>query len=206
MRHGTWVTVGLALLLLAPLGPPVPAAAQIFRWVDEHGIVHYGQGIDSVPERHRGSAVLQGYRPAPPPQPRSEAVRPVSSGGPSTFSYTPGEPIVVIGRLNGSTSVRLLLDTGADRTLISPRALVAAGVSLTRGTVSGPLVGVTGTAEATAVVVQSLEIGEARVGPMLVIAFQMSEARHDGLLGRDFLDRFHVSIDGTRGLVTLAPR
>jgi hypothetical protein len=34
----------------------------------------------------------------------------------------------------------------------------------------------------------------------------MATAHGDGLLGRDFLDRFHVSIDATRGEVTLKPR
>ena len=37
-------------------------------------------------------------------------------------------------RINAGPTVKLILDTGAGGTLISPRALAASGVSLTRGT------------------------------------------------------------------------
>jgi predicted aspartyl protease len=108
--------------------------------------------------------------------------------------------------VNGSHSVRLLLDTGADRTLISPRALVAAGVSLTRGSMTGSISGVTGTADVQAVALDSLEVGEARVGRLRVISYDMNQSGYDGLLGRDFLEQFNVSIDSSRGLVSIAPR
>jgi predicted aspartyl protease len=113
---------------------------------------------------------------------------------------------MVDARVNGSHSVRLLLDTGADRTLIAPRALAAAGVSLVRGGVKGSIVGVTGPAQAEGVRIDSLEIGEARVGPLLVISYDMNQPGSDGLLGRDFLDRFNVSIDSSRGVVTVSPK
>jgi len=38
-----------ALLLTLTLAPT--AHAQLYRWTDEKGETHFGQGVDSVPER-----------------------------------------------------------------------------------------------------------------------------------------------------------
>jgi predicted aspartyl protease len=120
--------------------------------------------------------------------------------------YTPGERIVVDVRLNGRSPARLLLDTGADRTLITPRALVAAGAEMTRPVARGEMRGVTGSDQVVYVVLDTIEIGEARVERLPVAAYEMGSRDSDGLLGRDFLDRFNVSIDAARGVVTLQPK
>jgi hypothetical protein len=44
------------------------------------------------------------------------------------------------------------------------------------------------------------------VGPMMVIAHDAELAGTEGLLGRDFLNHFHVAIDGATGVVTLTRR
>jgi hypothetical protein len=192
------VVTGLGLLAS-------PAAAEIYRWTDEAGHSHYAEGLDSVPEQFRAWATPLGLRNAPALSPRTSTRRQGPSGG-AWIRFTPGERIMVDARVNGSHSVRLLLDTGADRTLISPRALVAAGVSLTRGSMTGSISGVTGTADVQAVALDSLEVGEARVGRLRVISYDMNQSGYDGLLGRDFLEQFNVSIDSSRGLVSIAPR
>jgi len=196
-----------ALASLALLGVlTTPVHAQFIRYFDEGGTPHYVEGMDSVPERYRSSASPLGYRNAPAPPPTKPGENPAVPRGATILRYTPGQPIMVNVRINGSASATLLLDTGADRTLISPRALAAAGVSLTRPVASGMMSGVTGSDRMDYVVVNSLEIGEARVGRMPVAAYEMPRARGDGLLGRDFLDQFSVSIDSARGEVTLAPK
>lgn len=182
-----------------------PAAAQFYRWVDERGVAHYGEGLAAVPERYRTGAVPLGLRNSPP-EPAAAPGRALPPSGVTVLRYTPGQPIMVDARINGSASVRLLLDTGADRTLISPRALVAAGVRISRPVASGRLSGVTGSDRIDYVVVDSLELGQARATRLPVAVYEMALSRGDGLLGRDFLDQFNVSIDATRGEVTLAPR
>jgi Aspartyl protease/Domain of unknown function (DUF4124) len=208
MRRGGALGVAAVVCVAA-----TPVAAEIYKWTDESGGAHYSEGLESVPERHRARAVPLGLRnqPAAPPSsgessPRESAARHTSRGGVTEIRFVPGERIVVDARVNGDHTVRLLLDTGADRTLISPRALVAAGVSLTRGAISGSIQGVTGTADVKAVVVESLEIGEARVGRLRVLAYEMGQPSHDGLLGRDYLDQFQLAIDTSRGVVTLSPK
>ena len=183
-----------------------PSAAEIYKWADESGHTHYADGIDSVPQRYRAQATPIGLRNSPEATAVTESgVRKEPTGG-TTIRYTPGDRIVIDARVNGRHGVKLLLDTGADRTLIAPRALVAAGASLTHGGIKGSITGVTGKADIQHVRIDSIEVGEARVAPLFVISYDLSQTGNDGLLGRDFLDRFDVKIDSSRGLVTFAPK
>ena len=199
----------LFLAVLLVLGRPATVDAQIYRWVDDNGVPHFADGIGSVPDRYRARAVPLGLKNAPAPGPSApdaSGAKPGSSGG-TTIKFTPGQRIMVDVRINGNTAARLLLDTGADRTLISPRALLAAGVRTAAAAATGQIVSATGSERIQFVVVDSLEIGDARVGRMPVGSYTLPSADvGDGLLGRDFLDQFNVNIDSSQGVVTLAPK
>ncbi|OLC15738.1 MAG: hypothetical protein AUH29_07025 [Candidatus Rokubacteria bacterium 13_1_40CM_69_27] len=196
-----------ALAILVLFAVPGGAEAQFYRWTDERGTPHYTQGLDSVPERYRSQAESLGYRNAPTPDPSEKTAAEGAAGGEgATIPYTPGQPIIVDVRINGSASAQLVLDTGADHTLIRPRALAAAGVSLTRPIAEGQITGVTGTDRVQYVIVDVLEVGSARVTRLPVMSYEISGLQGDGLLGRDFLDRFTVNIDSSRGEVRLTPK
>ncbi|HXH85145.1 MAG TPA: aspartyl protease family protein [Candidatus Tectomicrobia bacterium] len=202
------VRAALALLTATVIAgaAAAPALAEIYRYVDERGQPHYVDGLHNVPAPYRAAATPVGLRNAPA---APATVDPAASrrSGLTVIRYTPGQRIMVDARINGSVTTRLLLDTGADRTMISPRALQAAGVSMARPVGAGQVVGVTGSDRIVYVVVDSLEVGEARVGPLPVAAYQMSDSgAGDGLLGRDFLDHFTMTIDAARGEVRLAPK
>jgi hypothetical protein len=202
--RATTLTLGVALLLALAAST---ASAQIYRWVDEHGVAHFVDGIENVPQPFRPRATPLGYRNAPrEAAPATPATGQAARPGPVVVRFTPGERIVVDARLNGTTATRLILDTGADRTVIAPRALVAAGASPGRGTVAAQIVGVTGRADVQGVPITSLEIGEAKVGPLMVVSHDVDQPEVDGLLGRDVLEQFNVSIDPAAGIVTLAPK
>ena len=79
-------------------------------------------------------------------------------------------------------------------------------MSLVRPAATGQMVGVTGGTDVQVVRIGSLEVGEARVGSMLVISHHVNQPGIDGLLGMDFLGRFDVSIDTAAGIVKLAPK
>ncbi|PYM47296.1 MAG: hypothetical protein DME14_15375 [Candidatus Rokuibacteriota bacterium] len=195
------ILVPALVLALLVLVSPAPADAQIYRWVDEQGVPHYAQGIDSVPERYRATAAPIVIRNAPVP-----ARAPAATGAAGTeIKFTKGQAIVVDATINGRASAKLILDTGADRTVINPRVLEAAGVALTQGA-TGQIRGATGTASVQAAALDSLEVGGAKVSKLLVIAHDIEQAAVDGLLGRDFLDQFKVSIDSDSGVATLAPK
>jgi hypothetical protein len=192
--------VALALTLcLAPT-----AHAQLYRWTDESGETHFGQGAESVPERYRSRARAVGAVD-PPPTPTGPGAATVTDGV-TRIAFAPGRSIIVIARMNGRAPVQLVLDTGATRTTISPAALVGLGISY-RDAPRVEFRGVTGSASAYVVSLESLEVGGARVGPLRVFSHDAQlGSGAQGLLGRDFLNHFRVTIDNARGVVELAPR
>lgn len=196
--------IALVLVLGSAL-PARPAHAEIYRYTDERGGNHYVDGLDNVPQRYRGTARPLGLRNAPPPPPGVAPAAPAASAGSTSIKFRPGQRILVDVRINGSTGAKLLLDTGADRTLIKPDVLRAAGAWLV-GNPTGEMRGVTGSAEVQGVSIDSLEVGDARVGKMLVVAHDMGAPGFDGLLGRDFLEQFKVTIDSAGGVVTIDPK
>ena len=206
MLRAAALVVVTAILLL---NSPAPSEAQIYRWVDERGVPHFSEGIDSIPEQYRQSAVPLGLRNAPTAPSPSAAGAPGGRGGKGTggtqIKFTPGRAIVVEALINGGTLTRLLLDTGAEKALINPRVLASAGASLTAGP-AALIRGATGTAAVRGVSLDSLAVGGALVGNLLVISHDIEQDGLDGLLGRDFLEQFRVSIDSTEGIVTLSPK
>jgi len=206
MIRGAVLVVAVVLLL----GRAALCEAQIYRWVDAQGVPHFSEGIDSVPQEYRKTAVPLGLRNAPAaPSTPAAGGAPGAAGAPATgaaqIKFTPGGPIIVEALINGNTPTKLILDTGADKTVINPRVLAAAGASLTQGP-GGQIRGATGTAPVRAVRVDSVAVGGAKVGRLMVIAHDVEQAGVDGLLGRDFLEQFKVSIDSKAGIADLGPK
>ena len=55
--------------------------------------------------------------------------------------------------------------------------------------------------------VNSIEVGSARVETLRVLSYDIdAHPGTDGVLGRDFLGRFTVTVDTAAGRVTLSPR
>jgi hypothetical protein len=203
MRRAALVALSLSAVLA---GWPSTARAEIFRYVDDQGQSYYVDGFENIPERFRRSAIPIGMRNAPAPPSTTPSSGAAARPAGAVIKYTPGQRIMVDVRINGSYTTRLLLDTGADRTMINPRTLSAAGISLTRPVGTGQITGATGTDRIDYVMVNSLEVGEARVGRMAVGSYSLAGDSGDGLLGRDFLDQFKVTMDAAAGEVHLTPK
>ena len=54
--------------------------------------------------------------------------------------------------------------------------------------------------------IASLEVDRARVDRLAVFAHDIADLGSDGLLGRDFLNQFNLSIDNVAGRVTLSTK
>jgi predicted aspartyl protease len=204
MRRAAVIGCSLLVFLLAL---PPTTSAQFYRYTDERGQNHYVDGLEKIPERYRASATPLGLRNAPAPATAPAGAAVAKPAGVTVIKYTPGQRIMADVKINGAFTAQLLLDTGADRTMISPRTLQAAGVAITRPVATGSVTGVTGTDRINYVVVDSLEVGEARVGRMPVGSYELAgTGSGDGLLGRDFLDQFKITFDAGKGEVHLGPK
>jgi len=193
-----WTAV---LILICTLLPGV-ALADIYYWVDDQGIQNYTTRFESIPEPYRPKVQLLPSPPSPPAPPELE--RSPTPKGVTKIPFTPGLPVLVSAKINGAGPITLILDTGSDRTLVTPAALQRLGISTENGP-RGVLKGVTGTSDVNAVWVNSVEVDEARVGPVLIIAYDADLKAAEGLLGRDFLAHFNVMIDSKERVVTLTP-
>jgi aspartyl protease/uncharacterized protein DUF4124 len=188
--------IGAAMCLIYLL-IPLSAHAQVYHWVDDQGTTHYSTGLESVPEPYRAQA-----RSLPDPADRGqpEAVAPADEA--TRIPFTPGSPILVSAQINGLGPVTLILDTGADRTMVTPAALAQLGIPVPDGAIAD-LKGVTGSSRAPVVWVTSIAIGGAAAGPLWILAHDAALREADGLLGRDFLALFSVTIDVDSNVVTL---
>jgi aspartyl protease/uncharacterized protein DUF4124 len=182
--------IGLALTTAGP------AAAELYRWVDGAGDVHYTAERTSIPEPFRGGAV-----PLTHPSARSGPAPPADEPPPAAVA---AGPLVVEARVNGVV-LRLLVDTGADRTMLSPAAVERAGYGAEPG-VPVQILGVTGSASASLIVVPLLEVAGQRVGPLGVVVHAPPLRDVDGLLGRDVLNAFTLTVDGRSGRAVLKGR
>ena len=200
MRAGVVASLGVVLLF------PALSGAQIYRWQDERGIMNYTNALERIPESYRSQFGPLPPASAPPTRPDEIAPSPVAPAmAVARIPFTPGAPILVSARIGGSGPLTLILDTGADRTLVAPQALSRLGIS-TADAPRANIRGVTGTAQGHVVQVASFEVGEAKVGPLRIIAHDADLKTADGLLGRDFLEHFTVTIDAKERLVTLVPK
>ncbi len=187
--------VATGILVLALLGPAL-AVAQIYQWTDGSGVVYYTTNPDRIPGEH-----LNEVRIIDASRPPGE----VPSGAPgSTIPLISGAPIMVTAHLNG-VPLTLMLDTGADRTMLAPAALARAGVDQASGR-PVRVIGVTGESEGREVTLPRLDIAGARLGPVAVVVHQVPAPGVDGLLGRDLLDAFTITVDAAGGRATLTPR
>jgi len=154
---------------------------------------------------------LRGDPPLIPQIPSGETPPAAVRGTPSRIPIRQGGTtgLVVHGLVNGRFEAALLLDTGATNTIFSPRALGAIGVPIPSDAPRTSFIVAGGQRrEAPVVRIDSLELGDARVSPLDVLAFDVTPESSDvdGVVGLDFLSRFTVTIDQASGNVLITPR
>lgn len=189
----------IAVILICLLFPET-VLADIYYWIDAQGIQNYTARLESVPEEYRSRAQLLSLPPAPPAPP--ELKPSPTNKGTTRIPFSPGSPVLVQARINGLGPITLILDTGAEATLISPSVLPRLGLS-PENAPPITLKGVTGMGSASRVWINFIEVGEIKVGPLLIAVYEADLKRADGLLGRDFLSHLNVTIDSKEKVVTL---
>lgn len=195
-----------------------PAAADaIYKWTDERGQMHFAQELHQVPQAYRaqaeanaaktsgGPSRIQTYSPPPASIGRApRAARP--SGGDSMSQVVhrikverAGSSMRVNVRINGSTVVPFIIDTGASDVAIPRKYVERAGIDLA-GARTGVYSTANGSIEVPLVMLDSVELGGARAEQ---VPAAVSDSMDVGLLGLSFFNRFQYSIDPANGIVTL---
>jgi len=159
-------------------------------------------------------AVMLMLRGDPPAVPQSPSQVVVPSSPRNTPSRVPirqgqGGGIVVQGVVNGRFDAAFLLDTGATHTLLTLKALERFGIRIPSDASWVSFIVAGGQRrDAQLVRLDSLELGDARVTPLDVLAFDVAPESPalDGVLGMDVLGRFTVTIDQAGGMVLITPK
>lgn len=119
-----------------------------------------------------------------------------------------GRSLVVQATLNGMRDARLILDTGADITILSRSVAMDIGLlpSAVLATVTLNTAG--GSVRADVFRVGTVSLGEAEARNVTAAVHDLPDAPAgvDGLLGLTFLDQFLVTVDAKKGELHLQPR
>jgi predicted aspartyl protease len=147
--------------------------------------------------RHEATVIGPGSAPA--------SISSKTSGGAIMIpvKILAGHAIVPV-TFNNSVTANLMVDTGASRTMVSKR--VARDLRLS-SMGSGTGYGVGGRVTVSIARVESVKVGEVEIQNMPVSIHDFSpDPSYEGLLGVDFIGRFHMSLDSAKQVMVLTPR
>lgn len=192
-RHRLFV---LIVLLASFLWPGSARPAEMIRWVDDQGVVHFTDSLKNIPEKFRSKVTrLKTSGPAPAPIPDDKAL---------VKFQKQGELMVVQGLLNEKTAVKFVVDTGASYTTISQAVAQQLGLNLENPSTMISLQTANGVIEAPLVSVGSLEVGGFALKDLTVVVHDVfPDPNIAGLLGLNFLSQFHLGIDSKNGILYL---
>ncbi len=209
-----FLVLGCALLVLvsASLG-----GAEIYKWKDEAGRLHFAQDLNQVPPRYRSQAkgaafeegtgsVVQRYPSAPaalrPPRHPTPSAQASQAG--KTYKIhvqKTGNSMRVNVRLNDRVTAPFYIDTGASDVSLPLWVAKELGLDLDSSRTSLYSTA-NGTVESALVTLESVELGGARVEN---VPAHISKTMSVGLLGLSFFNHFNYRVDPGAGIVTLSP-
>ncbi|HEY3302226.1 MAG TPA: aspartyl protease family protein [Candidatus Binatia bacterium] len=190
---------GLFVIMIAALFLSAGAsrAAEIIRWMDEKGVVHFTDSLKNVPQKFRATAtrIPTGSRPLPAPTSADKA---------SVKFHKQGELMVVQAMLNEKAAAKFVVDTGASYTTISQATAKQLELNLDNASGVIALQTANGVIEAPLVNVGSLDLGGLGLKDLKVAVHDVfPDPGIAGLLGLNFLSQFRVEIDNKNGVIYL---
>ena len=192
-----------ALLLGASI-LPIALSAEVYKWVDENGTVHFSQDRNTLP---KGAAVPDRDRGAKPVEVFEFQKHDAAAPAPAAASYTiymnpvAGGNHIVQVQINGRATVPMMLDTGASDVVITRATAQRAGITQRdhRGTQRYSTAN--GVVEQPTITLRELRVGDASVK---MVRGSISDSMQIGLLGQSFLRNYKYSIRGSE--LILVPR
>ena len=216
-RRSSAVALGLVALTVAQ-----SASALTYECLDPTGRSIFTDGPSQglpcvVVHEENPPALVSPAQPLPSPAETYEQAETVASELAAGTQAPPhimvpvfrvGRSLVVQARLNGSRDAKLIVDTGADITILSNQAARDAGIlpssyisTVTLNTAGGPV-------RADVARLETIAVGTAEVLHVPVALHDLPDAPAgvDGLLGLTFLDKFLVTLDAQKGELHLRRR
>ena len=211
--HPVLLVVCLAGLLLADAG-----SAEIYKWKDAQGRLHFAQDLSQVPSQYRGQAKsgaltfgsgaqIQRYESTPaavaPPR-HSSAPRGSRDASGTGKVYRikvakTGLSMRVMVRLNDSFEAPFVIDTGASDVSLPEWVAKKLGLELD-GSRTHFYRTANGTIQKQIVILDSVSLGGARVEN---VPASVSKTMSIGLLGLSYFNHFRYRVDPVAGVVTL---
>jgi clan AA aspartic protease (TIGR02281 family) len=174
-------------------------AGDMYRWVDEQGRLHL---TDTPPQAKRELQDLQVYKSREAADvPQTSDIPAVDAGRANLTSTKPGGTVVVEAVLNQRLTVPMVLDTGADLTVLTKEAAKDLWIPALDRLPKLPFKTAGGMVNLPITTLQSLRVGTAEVRDV-TIAIDVDGHLPMGLLGMTFLRYFKVTVDQQRGQVT----
>jgi clan AA aspartic protease (TIGR02281 family) len=188
--------------------------AEIYRWTDREGRIHFTEDLSRVPPEQRAAARDEAGAERAPSRVQTYASPPAAHAPVGRRLGTEraagrvhripveraGNAMVVPVRINGHTVAPFLLDTGASYVLVPQRVADEAGLTTGPETRRMQFRTANGVVEQPIVTLASVELGSARV---LDVPASISDGIEIGLLGLSFFNHFTYQIDAAAGIVTL---
>ena len=197
------------ILLIILLTVLVPSSyAEMYKWVDEKGTVHFTDDLSSIPEKYRPDAETrkppkENSTPRPKEKPKPSLPPKVSEPeGIIVDLFRKHELLLAEVILNGRVRQYFIVDTGASFTLINRPTAKELGITIDENTPFMPIFTASTLIFTPLVTLRSIRVGEAEVENVDVLIHDMPSATA-GLLGNSFLNKFKVMIDSANGKMTL---
>lgn len=186
-----------------------PAAAEVYRWVDAEGGLHFSQSLDQVPQEYRAAARESASRAQDGAADRMSEVSarevPVRRKRVASVRVPferRGTLMLVSARVDDRIDVPFLVDTGASSVSL-PRGVVdALGIPILPSTRRELVSTANGVVRMPIVTLASVELAGARVEDLEA---HVNDSMDVGLLGGAFFNHFVYGVDAAAGVLTLAP-
>jgi clan AA aspartic protease (TIGR02281 family) len=210
-RRRLWaIVVAATVTSFAGLGE-----AEIYKWKDQAGRLHFSQDLNQVPPQYRSQAkgdvieegsgnVIQRYQSAPAAlrsTRKSKRARGAEDSG-EIFKIRvqkTGSSMKVNVRLNDRVTAPFYIDTGASDVSLPEWVAKELGLDLS-GARTGYYSTANGVVQQSLVTLDSVDLGGARVES---VPAHVNKSMSTGLLGLAFFNHFRYRIDPVSGTVTL---
>ena len=193
---GYLLFISFPFFFVAPL-----SAAEYYRWIDQNGVVHFTDNLHNIPEKQRPTA----NRIQTKENPRSpEAEKPAVVGKASVPIEKHGQVVVIEATLNGKTSAKFVVDTGASYTMISSAVARELNIDVSQNQRTMPFQTANGLIQAPLTNLDSIAVGGMEIKNLTAAVHDaVPDPNVSGLLGLNFLSNFRMDIDTQKGVLHL---